>query len=77
MSSSPTLLRTLTTARHWQTYVTFRAQFERAAAELAKTEGDESLRGLTVSKRQFERWTSGELKRQPSVSSSEQAPALK
>ncbi|MDI5966784.1 hypothetical protein POF50_017985 [Streptomyces sp. SL13] len=55
----------MVTSRHWQVFETFRRQFERAANELAEREGDPALEGLTVSKRQFERWYGGEIKTRP------------
>ncbi|NUU22736.1 MAG: hypothetical protein HOV68_14665, partial [Streptomycetaceae bacterium] len=64
-TSAPTLLRVLVTRRHWQVYETFRHQYERAAESIAQREGDRRLRGLSVSKRQFERWYGGELKTRP------------
>jgi tetratricopeptide (TPR) repeat protein len=65
MAQPPTMLRVLVTSRHWQVFETFQRQFERTANELADREGDPSLEGLTVSKRQFERWYGGELKTRP------------
>src|ERR1044071_8020730 len=64
-TTAPTLLRVLVTRRHWQVYETFRHHYERAAQALAEREGDRRVRGLTVSKRQFERWYGGELKTRP------------
>lgn len=64
-TQTPTLLRVLVTRRHWQVYETFRHHYERAAETLAEREGDRRVRGLTVSKRQFERWCGGELKTRP------------
>lgn len=64
-TTAPTLLRVLVTRRHWQVYDTFRHHYERAAEALADREGDRRVRGLTVSKRQFERWYGGELKTRP------------
>ncbi|MER7149660.1 hypothetical protein [Streptomyces lydicus] len=55
----------LVTSRHWQVFETFKLQFERTANELAQQERDPSLVGLTVSKRQFERWYGGEVKTRP------------
>lgn len=56
MDQRPTLLRTLITRRHWQVFETFKLHFERTANELAEQDRDPTLVGLTVSKRQFERW---------------------
>lgn len=63
--NATTLLRVLVTRRHWQVYDTFRHHYERTAEALAEREGDRRLRGLSVSKRQFERWYGGELKTRP------------
>jgi transcriptional regulator with XRE-family HTH domain len=61
----PTLLRELIGQRHWQRFQTFRAQFQRAAQELAHLEHDPDLAKLTVSSRQWERWYSGQVKTEP------------
>jgi transcriptional regulator with XRE-family HTH domain len=61
----PTLLRALITERNWQRFKTFKAQFERAAKELAECEDDEDLAKLTISSRQWERWYSGAVKTEP------------
>ena len=55
----PSLLRMILAERHWQVFRTFRAQFERAARELAEREGDPAVRSLDVSERQFQRWLRG------------------
>jgi hypothetical protein len=60
MPGEPTLLRVLITGRHWQKFETFEAQFERAAKELAASQGEPRLANVAVSRRQFERWYSGE-----------------
>lgn len=65
MAQRPTLLRTLITRRHWQVFETFKLHFERTANELAEQDRDPTLVGLTVSKRQFERWYGGEVKTRP------------
>ncbi len=65
MAETPTLLRVLTLERHWQVYETFRLRFEAAAARLAQAESDPRLEGLSVSKRQFERWYGGAVKTRP------------
>lgn len=65
MAQRPTLLRTLITSRHWQVFETFKLHFERTANELSELERDPALAGLTVSKRQFERWYGGEVKTRP------------
>ncbi|MCK7627603.1 hypothetical protein MUU72_31680 [Streptomyces sp. RS10V-4] len=53
------------TSRHWQVFETFKLHFERIANELAEQDRDPTLVGLTVSKRQFERWYGGEVKTRP------------
>ncbi|WP_162689051.1 XRE family transcriptional regulator [Streptomyces sp. ICC1] len=65
MAETPTLLRVLTLRRHWQVYKTFLLRFEEAAHRLALDENDPSLGGLSVSKRQFERWYGGAVKTRP------------
>lgn len=65
MSSEPTLFRTLVAQRHWQNYDAFAAQFTRAADELAATEHDPRLVGLTIARRQFARWLAGAVKTKP------------
>lgn len=63
--AEPTLLRVLLTARHWQRWPTFEAQFHPAAARLAEQEGEPSLAKAAVSERSFERWYSGGVKSLP------------
>ncbi|GAA2746301.1 hypothetical protein [Kitasatospora cinereorecta] len=65
MAETPTLLRVLTLQRHWQVYATFRLRFEAAASSIAEEENDPRLQGLSVSKRQFERWYGGAVKTRP------------
>ncbi len=65
MAETPTLLRALTLRRHWQVYETFRLRFEATATSIADDENDARLRGLSVSKRQFERWYGGAVKTRP------------
>jgi hypothetical protein len=65
MVDGPTLLRALSRSRHWQSYDTFKARFERVARALADAEGNPTLAVLSVSKRQFERWMAGTLRTQP------------
>jgi tetratricopeptide (TPR) repeat protein len=65
MSGRPTLLRMLVGQRHWQKYETFRRQYENAANDLATKDDDPGLRGLSIAKRQFERWLAGNLKTRP------------
>ncbi|MFE4829873.1 transcriptional regulator, XRE family protein [Streptomyces sp. NPDC056672] len=55
----PTLFQVLLQERHWDGWVTFCARFEAAARELAEETNSPHLADVTVSKRTFERWTSG------------------
>ncbi|MFF3073712.1 hypothetical protein ACFVSN_26450 [Kitasatospora sp. NPDC057904] len=55
----------MTLQRHWQVYETFRLRFEAMANSVAEQENDPRLRGLSVSKRQFERWYGGAVKTRP------------
>ncbi|MFJ5122258.1 hypothetical protein [Kitasatospora sp. NPDC088548] len=55
----------MTLQRHWQVYETFRLRFEATANSAAEQERDPRLRGLSVSKRQFERWYGGAVKTRP------------
>ena len=63
--TEPTLLRALITARHWQKFATFEAQFRRAARELAEQQQEPELAKVTVSSRQWERWYAGKVKTAP------------
>ncbi|MER6072757.1 hypothetical protein ABT187_28715 [Streptomyces sp. NPDC001817] len=56
-----TLFRQLLQQRHLTTYEAFAAQYERAAARLAKIDRDPRLASIQVSPRQFDRWYGGEL----------------
>jgi hypothetical protein len=64
-SEDPTLLRVLVTRRHAQRYETFRSRFTQAARTLAEEEHDPRLASLTIGRRQYERWLSGNLVRKP------------
>jgi tetratricopeptide (TPR) repeat protein len=64
-SDRPTLLRVLVARRHWQKYETFVTQYVHAAGELAARDHDSRLRGLSIAKRQFERWLAGTVKTVP------------
>ncbi|WP_316522759.1 hypothetical protein [Kitasatospora brasiliensis] len=55
----------MTLQRHWQVYETFRLRFEATANSAAEQENDPRLRGMSVSKRQFERWYGGAVKTRP------------
>jgi len=46
-------------------YETFVRQYETAADELADRANDPRLRGLSIAKRQFERWLSGAVRTEP------------
>ena len=63
--SPPTLMRILINERHWQNFRAFKAQFRRAARELAERDSDPDLAKLTISSRQWERWYSGNVKTEP------------
>lgn len=65
MAGTTTLLRVLVIKNHWQVYETFCLRFEQAANELSRKEGDNRLRGMSVSKRTFERWYGGTVKSLP------------
>lgn len=65
MSERPTLLRMLVGQRHWQKYEIFRRQYENAANDLATKANDPGLRGLSIAKRQFERWLAGNVRTKP------------
>lgn len=60
-----TLFRQLVQERHWTTVQTFSTHFARAARELAERTGEWHLTGVTVSRRSFDRWMAGDLKRMP------------
>src|SRR6266498_2043711 len=64
-SNRPTLLRLLVVRRHWQKYETFVTQYLHAAGELAARDHDPRLRGISIAKRQFERWLAGTVKTIP------------
>ncbi|MFJ8165536.1 hypothetical protein ACIRBY_32115 [Streptomyces sp. NPDC096136] len=55
----------MTLQRHWQVYETFRLRFEATAHTVAVEQNDRRLQGLSVSKRQFERWYGGAVKTRP------------
>ncbi len=61
MSSGPGVrLKALLTERHWQTYRTFQAEYDRAARRI-----DPALAGQWPSRAQLHRWLSGGLMTQP------------
>jgi hypothetical protein len=64
-STKPTLLRVLVTRRHVQRYETFVSRFTQAARVLAERERDPRLASLTIGRRQYERWLSGNMVRRP------------
>ena len=56
---NPTVLKVVLEERHLRTPKAFRAQFLRAARDLADRESDIEFRKLDVSERQFKRWLAG------------------
>ena len=60
MVAQPVRLKYLLQQRHWQTYRTFRAEYDKAAREI-----DVGLVGAWPSRAQLHRWLSGELKGLP------------
>jgi hypothetical protein len=60
MTAQPVRLRILLRQRHWQSYRTFSAEYDRAARMV-----DPRLVGTAPSRTQFHRWLSGELKGLP------------
>ncbi|MFF7098413.1 hypothetical protein ACFY9A_39505 [Streptomyces rubradiris] len=60
-----TLFRQLVQEQGWTTVETFNSHFTRAAHELAKESGTSRFASVTVARRTFDRWMSGELKRMP------------
>ncbi|MDT0445707.1 hypothetical protein [Streptomyces johnsoniae] len=59
-----TLLRVLLRQRNWS-YSTFRSHLEKAARELAETDGTPGLGALSVSESSYERWCAGTVTPQP------------
>ena len=64
-SGPATLLRVLVKQRHWQKFETFQAQFTRVARNLAQREEEPWLAGVTVSRRSWDRWMTGNVKTEP------------
>ncbi|MEU6349917.1 hypothetical protein ABZ896_11385 [Streptomyces sp. NPDC047072] len=60
-----TLFRQLVQERGWTTVQTFGAHFTTAARELAAETGERRLADVTVSRRTFDRWMSGDMKGMP------------
>lgn len=60
MTSAPILLKNLLQERHWQTYRTFCAEYDKQARKI-----DPSLVGTWPSRAQLHRWLSGNLKGLP------------
>lgn len=60
MPDTPNLFRVLIYARHWNKYVTFCNQYDKAAAKI-----DRSLVGTAPSRGQFHRWLAGQLRGLP------------
>ncbi|MFJ6661342.1 hypothetical protein ACIQNG_34105 [Streptomyces sp. NPDC091377] len=63
--SRPTPFRELVTARGWTSPDVFAEHYRKAAGDLARRPGLETLRGAFVLRRTFERWLSGDLKVKP------------
>ncbi|MER5549664.1 hypothetical protein ABT072_46545 [Streptomyces sp. NPDC002589] len=62
-----TLFLQLVQERHWTTVQTFGTHFARAAREMAQITGERQLADVTVSRRTFDRWMAGDLKRMPQL----------
>lgn len=60
MAENPTALNALLRQRHWQSYNTFRREYDKAAAKI-----DKDLKGSYPSRAQLHRWRSGDLKGLP------------
>src|SRR5690349_16408247 len=60
MTTLPVRLKVLLRERHWQTYRTFNAEYDKAAKQV-----DPSLVGAGPSRAQLHRWTSGDVKGLP------------
>ncbi|MEV7465343.1 XRE family transcriptional regulator [Streptomyces kronopolitis] len=60
-----TLFRQLVQEKGWTTVQTFGAHFTTAARELAAETGERRLADVTVSRRTFDRWMSGDIKSMP------------
>ncbi len=60
MKSSPIRLKVLLEQRHWQSYATFCAEYDKAAHVV-----DPDLAGSSPSRAQYQRWLSGSVKRLP------------
>lgn len=59
------LFRQLVEQRNWTTVETFNTHFTRAGRELTKESGNSRFAAISVSRRTFDRWMAGELKRLP------------
>lgn len=60
-----TLFRQIVQEKGWTTIETFNTHFARAGRELAEQSGNSRLAGVTVARRTFDRWMTGELKGLP------------
>ncbi|KUN17584.1 hypothetical protein AQJ11_37615 [Streptomyces corchorusii] len=60
-----TLFRQLVQERHWTTVQTFGTHFAKAAREVAERTGEPRLAAVTVSRRSYDRWMAGDLRRMP------------
>jgi hypothetical protein len=60
--NSRTLFRVLIEQRGWDEYHVFKSRFDRAARELAQSEGPRSLATVTIERRQFVRYLNGQIR---------------
>jgi hypothetical protein len=60
--SGPPLFQILINQRGWQDYQVFKKRYEQAAKQLAELEGPRSIATATIEKRQFFRYTRGEVR---------------
>ncbi|MFG2500882.1 DNA-binding protein [Streptomyces sp. NPDC048441] len=65
MDVPETLLRLLAKQRGIEAFGAFRPEFERAARALSEQDNDPDVRGATVGERQYNRWLTGQVKKQP------------
>ncbi|WP_414167306.1 DNA-binding protein [Streptoverticillium reticulum] len=66
MEAAPeTLLRRLVRQQNIEPYKQFCREFERAARSLGERDNDPEMRQATVGERQYARWLTGEVRRQP------------
>lgn len=72
----PTLFRLLLLERGWQTWARFCVHFEQQARSLANEWDDPRLAGVTVGRRTFDRWISGDWYGQPRADAARVLEAL-